>query len=201
MKRFKNILLVVLVLFFLMPAGSLFASPAKDQLKLTIDSIIKVLKDPQYQGDAAKQQRREVLRKIVYERFDFLAMTKSCLAKHKTGKTEEQISKLTKLFGQLLEETYVSNLEGYRDEKVMYTKDRVIKKKNVALVYTKVVSDTKEIPIDYKMHQVENGAWKIVDMKIEGVLISRNYRDQFDKTLRSGSFETLLEELQKKLDS
>lgn len=200
MKQFKNVLIVIATFFLLLPVGSVFASPAKDQLKSTIDSMIQVLKDPQFKGEASKEKRRQALRKIVYERFDFLEMTKACLAKHRAGRSAAEIEKLSDLFGQLLEQTYVANIEGYTDEKVLFTKDRVIKKKNIALVYTKVVSDSKEIPIDYKLHEV-GGIWKVIDMKIEGVLIVRNYRDQFDKTLRSGSFESLLEEIQKKIDS
>lgn len=201
MKSLKKVVLILFALCLLIPAPAVIASPAKDQLKATIDKILQTLKDPAFKSEGNTEKRRQVLRDIVYERFDFLEMTKACLGTHMEGRTEKELSDLSELFGRLLEETYVSNIEGYTDEKVVYTKDRFIKKKNITLVYTEVVSDSIKTPINYKMHQVADGSWKIIDMKIEGVLIVRNYRDQFDQILRKKPFDKLLEELREQLNS
>ena len=70
-----------------------------------------------------------------------------------------------------------------------------------ALVRTRLRRETAEIPIDYRMQQVE-GVWKVYDILVEnGVSIVKNYYVQFNSILREGTPAQLIERLEKKLDS
>ena len=72
-------------------------------------------------------------------------------------------------------------------------------KGNKALVRTRLRHANAEIPIDYRMQQVD-GAWKIYDILVEnGVSIVKNYYVQFNSMLREGTPEQLIERLEKKL--
>lgn len=102
------------------------------------------------------------------------------------------------MFGQLLEDTYVSKIEAYTDEKVIYVKEFVKKKK--AMVYTKIVTQTIEIPIDYRLYKTKSGDWRVYDLVIEGVSLVGNYRSQFDQMLQKGSYAKLVENLKNKLE-
>ena len=81
----------------------------------------------------------------------------------------------------------------------MYVKEFVQKKK--AQVNTKIVTDTVEIPIDYRLYRTKTGSWMVYDLVIEGVSLVGNYRSQFDQILQSDSYEKLVEELKKKIKS
>ena len=200
MKSFK---ITVLVLVFVV--GCLFfqfnhalASPAQEQLKTTIDKLLKTLKDPDLKGDTQTAQRRDALRNVINERFCFAKMSQLSLARHWKKRSAEEKEVFIKLFGQLLEETYVSKIETYTDEKIAYGKEVV--KKNKAKIYTKVITDSLEIPIDYSMYKTKQGSWMVYDLVIEGVSLVGNYRSQFSKILEKDSYEALLEVLKKKLD-
>ncbi len=200
MKRLKIavLLLVFLVPCFFYPANNVLASPVQDQLKITIDNILEILRDPSFKGDEKKIERRASLSKVIHKRFSFAKMSQLSLARHWKKRSDEEKRAFIVLFGQLLEDTYVSKIETYTDEKVIYVKE--FKKKNKAMVYTKVVTQTIEIPIDYRLYKTKSGEWMVYDLVIEGVSLVGNYRSQFDQIMQRDSYEKLMENLKKKLD-
>ena len=82
---------------------------------------------------------------------------------------------------------------------MIFTKELIKKKK--AQVNTKIVTDTVEIPIDYRLFQGKNGSWQVYDMVIEGVSLVGNYRSQFSQILEKDSYAELIKTLKKKIDN
>ena len=69
-----------------------------------------------------------------------------------------------------------------------------------ALVRTRLVTKQgTEIPVDYRMHKV-GASWLVYDVSIEGVSLVSNYRAQFDRIIRGGSYKQLAEKLRAKKD-
>ena len=199
MKRFRIIILALLVLWFFIPVKNILASPVQDQLKVTIDNVLEILRDQSLKGDEKREEKKESLRRVIHERFSYAKMSQLSLARHWSKRSDEEKKVFIELFGQLLEEIYISKIDNYTDEEVVYVKEFVRGKK--AQVYTKIITDTVEIPIDYRMYQTEDGKWMVYDLVIEGVSLVGNYRSQFDQILRKESYEKLVEDLKKKLDN
>ncbi|MCP4671953.1 MAG: ABC transporter substrate-binding protein, partial [Desulfobacula sp.] len=183
MKHFKIavLLLVFFVACFFYQINTALASPVQDELKITIDNILEILRDPSFKGDEKKAERRASLRSIIHKRFSFAKMSQLSLARHWKKRSDQEKKVFIKMFGQLLEDTYVSKIETYTDEKVIYVKEFI--KKNKAMVYTKVVTQTIEIPIDYRLYKTKSENWMVYDLVIEGVSLVGNYRSQFDQML------------------
>ena len=57
--------------------------------------------------------------------------------------------------------------------------------------------DGKEIPVDYRMHQVD-GRWSVYDVSIQGVSLVSNYRTQFNRVVTTESYESLVQKLRDK---
>lgn len=199
MKRFGLVVLVLFAVCVFFPVNNAGASSVQDQLKTTIDSVMQILRDPSLKGEESTDKRRTFLRRVIHERFSFAKMSQLSLARHWKQRSDEEKKAFIELFGQLLEDTYVSRIETYTNEKVIYVKESVKKKK--AKVYTKVVTDTVEIPIVYRLYQTTDGSWMVYDMVIEGVSLVGNYRSQFDQSLRKNPYEKLVEELKNKMES
>ena len=72
--------------------------------------------------------------------------------------------------------------------------------KNKLIVETQVTTIDKEIPIHYNMI-LKGNAWGIYDVKIEGVGLVKNYRNQFQEILQKKSFQELLEQLKDKTEN
>jgi phospholipid transport system substrate-binding protein len=67
-----------------------------------------------------------------------------------------------------------------------------------AEIQTKIVTASKEIPINYRVI-LKEGNWKVYDIVIENVSLVLNYRTQFNDILSKNSPEHLLETLREKV--
>ena len=190
-------ILVFFAVCVFLPANYGEAASVQDELKITIDKILDILRDPLLKGEDLAEKRRAAIRKVIQEKFSFEKMSQLTLARHWKQRSDAEKKVFIDLFGQLLEETYVSKVETYTDERVVFVKEYV--KKNKAQVDTKIITDTIEIPIDYRLYQKKDGSWMVYDLVIEGVSLVGNYRSQFDQILQKNSYDNLVEELKKKI--
>lgn len=172
------------------------ASGITDSLKTTIDQVLNVVIDPQYQND--RKSRRDKMKEIIFAKFNFLEMGKRSLgSKHWKARLPEERKSFINIFGKLLENSYASKLEGYSNQKINYV-DEIIKGK-YAMVKTEIVRKNDNISVDYKM--IKTGSeWLVYDIVIEGVSMIKNYRSQFARIIHSDSFDTLMEKLNTKVD-
>ena len=170
------------------------------ELKASVDRILDVLKTPDLKSGDKLEIRREKLREIAEERFDYRRMSQLSLARHWKGRTDEEKETFIRLFRELLEDSYMSKIESYTDEEVVYVKERIKKKKSkeYAQIDTKIITQTAEIPINYKMYRKDGRPWMVYDMVIEGVSMVNNYRSQFAQFLEGNSFEKLVDRLKEK---
>jgi phospholipid transport system substrate-binding protein len=185
---------VSLVLFgflFALPSPSPAASP-RAEVRATVDQVIETLKDETL-GDAA---RREKLTSIIRPRFDLRTMSQWVLGVNWRRATETQKRRFIDLFSELLESTYVSKIENYTDERVVYGEERIEDER--AVVETRIVTQSTEIPIIYRMIR-KDGEWKVYDVVIENVSLVRNYRSTYDQIAREQGIDRLLERMEKKL--
>ena len=198
MKQVQIAALIFCAVLIFSPVSTCFASPAQDRLQENINKIIAILKDPALKGEAATQQRRESLRKVIYEQFSFEKMSQLCLGKYWKDRSDEEKKAFIELFGKLLEETYLSKIEGYTNEKAEYLKEIITDKK--AQINTRIITEKIEIPIDYRLYQEKDGSWRVYDLIIEVVSLVGNYRSQFDEILQRDNYEKLIQELKKKIE-
>ncbi len=175
----------------------LHAGAPTDQVRSTIDEVLKILNNPNLASAAAKEERRRRLRQVIYPRFDFAEMARRSL-----GSTWRRISpveqqEFVRLFTQLLEESYVNNIESYHGDKILY--GRETQEQEYAEVDTKLITKRgEEIAVNYKLHKVD-GDWMVYDVVIENISLVNNYRSQFTRLLAKSSFAELLDRIREKL--
>ena len=167
------------------------------QVRSTIDEVLKILNNPNLASAAAKEERRRRLRQVIYPRFDFAEMARRSL-----GSTWRRISpveqqEFLRLFTQLLEESYVNNIESYHGDKILY--GRETQEQEYAEVDSKLITKRgEEIAVNYKLHKID-GDWMVYDVVIENISLVNNYRAQFTRLLAKSSFAELLDTIREKL--
>jgi len=175
-------------------ASLVTASEITDDLKRIIDKTIEIVGDPKYQND--KTARRAAMRKVIDGKFNYTEMGRRSLAKNWNGLSVEDRKEFIGLFSRLLENSYASKIESYRDEKIIY-RDEIVKG-NYAMVKTRIERADDKIDVDYKLKK-SDGEWLIYDFVIENVSMIRNYRSQFSKIIKRESYEALIDKLTTKL--
>lgn len=182
-------LTLFLVLALAAPAA---ATTPLEEVRSSVDAIVKVLKD----DSLLPEERKSRVGSMVRERFDFNIMAQGILATNWKRASKEQRQRFIDLFTELIETTYRDRIDAYNNERVDYLHEEVRGKK--AAVKTKVITSEVEIPVDYKL--VKRGdKWLAYDIVIEGVSLVRNYRDSYKDIVRREGMDGLLSRLEKKI--
>jgi len=195
-KRFHPLVAFFLILGMTLPA---WAGEPTEKIKQTTDKILSIVKDPALKAPSKTGERKKLIRQAVDERFNWEEMARRALARHWEKRSEEEKKEFVSLFGDLLERTYLSKVEGYSGEKVRYEGESV--DGNYAVVRMKIVTEKNvDIPVEYRLRK-EAKDWLVYDVSIEGVSLVNNYRTQFNSIITQSSYSGLVKKLKEKAPS
>ncbi len=191
MKKISSTIIgILIILLFNTPIQA--AAPT-DQLRRSLDGIIEVLRE---QGQDS-EVRREKIRVLFRERFDFRVMSRRVLARNWKEATPEIQDRFVALFTDLLEATYIGRIEEYSDERVDFVKERIKEKR--AIIDTLIVTRSVEIPINYKL-TLTGDLWLVYDVVIEEVSLVRSFRSSYSTIVKKEGFEGLLAKMENKVE-
>ena len=167
-----------------------------EQLRGAIERVVKTLENPLYKGENRVLERRAAVRKIANEIFDFGEIARRSLGRHWQGRSDAEHEEFVTLFADLLERSYISKIDQYGGEKIVYTGEKI--ESDNSVVSTKLVTKNgTEVPIDYRL--VKRGErWLVYDVSIEGVSLVSNYRTQFNKIIQTASYAELIRRMKSK---
>jgi phospholipid transport system substrate-binding protein len=186
----------MLVMGVALAAATARAGPATDQVKVSVDRVLKIVQDPELKKPANAGKRRTQIREVAKGLLDFEEMAKRALGRHWAQRKPEEQKRFTELFTDLLEASYVGKIEAYGGEKVVYLPEQA--EGDTVTVRSKVVTERgTEIPIDYRL-QKRGDRWMAYDVVIEGVSLVANYRTQFNKIIAQGSYGDLVKKMEQK---
>jgi len=192
MNVFRLGALVVLVLVVLVGVTRAAAGSPTDQVRQYTDQVLKLLEDPNVQA----ADRRAAVRKAAIEIFDVQETAKRALGRHWQARTPAEREEFVQLFADLLERTYINKIDIYRGEKLVYTNEAI--DGEYATVRARVVTKQRgDIPVDAKMIR-RGDRWLIYDISVENISLISNYRAQFDRIIRSASYQDLVTRLKTK---
>lgn len=187
---------VSIVALALLAGPAAHAGPPTDQLKAGVDRVLAILQDPALKQPGKAEERRQKIRAIANEVFDWTEIGKRALARHWQARSPQEREEFSKLFADLLERSYVGKIEAYSGEKILYGEETV--EGDQATVRTKLLTKTgNQIPIDYQMQKVDE-RWRVYDVKIENVGLVANYRSQFNRIIQQAGYPDLVQRLKTK---
>ena len=192
----KTLSTVGLAILLLVQPVWVAAGVPGDQVRQSVDKLLAILKDPQLKGESKKNERRDKLKEVIYQRFDFTEMARRSLGSEWRRRSPEEQREFVKLFTGLLERAYLDNIESYNGEKFRYLKEQ--EDNNYAQVDTKIIDNKgQEFSVNYRLHN-RNGDWKVYDVVIEDISLINNYRSQFNRMLATSSYEELVNRMKGK---
>jgi phospholipid transport system substrate-binding protein len=181
---------ILIVLFALILARGAWAGSPSDQLRTGIDRVFKILGDPELDGDKKLTQRRTAIVIVANEMFDFGEMAKRSLGQHWAQRTPTERGEFVRLFTELVQRSYISKVDQHGAHKMTVQGERI--DGDYAVVRTTPpLSSGHEMPIDYSMHSTDD-RWQVYDLSIDGISLVANYRAQFNKIIRTSSYEALI---------
>jgi phospholipid transport system substrate-binding protein len=177
------------------PLGDVWAGAPQDQLRIRVDQVTKTLGD---QGLKARPQaRRQELRRIADETFDFAESAKRSLGRHWQILSADERLEFVKLYAELLQRSYISKSQLWDGERVEFLGETL--EVDHAVVRSRITTRARsEIPMDFKLLR-KGQRWLAYDVVIEGVSLIDNYQKQFNKIIQTESFEALKATIRRKI--
>lgn len=180
-----------------LPAG-LNAGEPTEQVRSTIESVLRVIDDSKPGADRRSNQPRAQLKGILHARFDFQEMAKRSLGSHWQGRSVAQQEEFVELFSGFLERAYLDQIEAYAGGKVIYAGES--EDQSYAQVDTKIITKKgEEVSVDYKL-RLSGRDWKVYDVIVDNISLVSNYRSQFNRVITGSSFEELTRMLKAKIE-
>ena len=183
----------LILVFMLAPVHVVSAGAPTDQLRDGVDRVFKILRDPAMAGDTNATKRRSEILAAAGTIFDFGEMAKRSLGQHWAARTPAERTQFVALFTDLMQHSYINKVDQHGGAKMVFRGETI--DGDFASVRTTIpLSNGSEMPLEYRMHTA-NARWQVYDLSIDGISLVSNYRSQFNKVIRTDSYETLVTRL------
>ena len=189
-----RIVWTLLILFTLGAVPQAWAGPPTDQLRAGVDRVIAILRNPGLKGEKQVIQRRAAISKVAAEIFDFGEMAKRSLGPHWDRRTAPEQKEFVRLFTDLIERSYISKVDRPDTVTTMRYRGETVDGDHAVVQALIPLPHGDTMPLEYHMHST-GGRWQVYDLGIDGISLVANYRAQFNKIIRTSSFEDLLAKL------
>jgi phospholipid transport system substrate-binding protein len=197
--RIRFICALGMMILIVLTGRTVFSATASplESLKIPVESVLSLLKDPKYQDPEQRQQQRDKIFAITRKLFDYTEMSKRALARNWKAFSQQEQLQFVDVFADHLSNTYMDKIQGeYKGETIVFLGQETIAD-GKATVKTKVQRQPSDISVDYSMLLVDD-QWRVYDVNIEGVSLIKNYRTQFDQILVKETPLQLIDRLKKK---
>ena len=190
MKIFRFGLGIWIFTFLPLLPSLLSAGDATKQLSTTIDGFVPIISNTP-RAELQANGPPESARKLVLARFDFSEMTKRSLGQHWKSLNPAEQKQFVDAFTQWQLISFGRIVRSSGGHEVQFTRE--LQDGKDASVETRVVRRySEDLSIDYWLHNV-NGEWKVFNMVIDHVDITKNVNAQFERVVAKSSLQELLQ--------
>ena len=190
----RHRLLPLVAVLVLGLASDSWAGQPTEQLRAYTDQVLKVLQNPAL----SLPERREAVRHLAEQVFDVTETAKRALGQHWLQRTPAEREEFVKLFANLLEQTYIARIDEFGGEKLSYVSEQIDGDR--AIVQARITTKNgTAVPVESRLLQREN-RWLIYDILVENLSLVSNYRSQFDRVIRTTSYDELVKRVKNRSD-
>lgn len=187
--------LLLLTLVFSPAMAEELEAPQK-VIKQASDQMLAALVEHEGDLDESPEKIFGLVEEILLPHFDFERMAKLALGRNWNDATEVQQQRFVDEFRLLLVRTYATAMLEYTDEEFRFLPFRDdMSKRRVDVPINVIRRGGPNIPIAISLFQNNEAAWKVYDVKIEGISLVTNYRTTFNNDIRNGGIDKLIDSL------
>ena len=167
-------------------------------LERTSSQVIKILRDDHEMLKNNPDRIYQIIDEYILPHLDDVTMAKLALGKNWKKATNDQKRAFVGEFKNLLVRTYSKSLIEFKDQEIKYFPLNLEDDAKKASVKAEVIQPGgPSIPMAYRMRLKDN-AWKVYDIKIDGISLVTSYRGTFTQEIRKSGMDGLLKYLHDK---
>jgi phospholipid transport system substrate-binding protein len=193
-------LLVALTLFgFHVPPA--WPSSPRDDLRASVEDLLSIVEDRAVTAEQRAVRARSAVRSV----FDFASAAPRALGPHWRRLSASQREETTRVLSGLLTEAVVARISqaprrfaGRMRERIAYGGESVSGDR--ATVRLTLLRGREDVPVVADM--VRRGkSWRVDDLWLDGISVVDNYRAQFERLIRDGTYDDVIGRLQARWDT
>ena len=167
-------------------------------LERTSQQVIKILQDDRELLQKEPERVYKIIDEYILPHLDEVTMAKLALGKNWKQASKDQKIEFVAEFKNLLIRTYSKSLLEFRDQQINYFPVKLADDAYKASVKAEVLQPNgPSIPMAYRV-RIKNNAWKVYDIKIDGISLVTSYRGTFTQEVRKSGIDGLLKYMRDK---
>ena len=194
------VLLVASSTLLASPAGAADKSP--DDAKAFIQTLAQQAISTVAQRDLADSERNDRFRRLFVASFDLPQISQFVLARYWRTATPEQQQDFMKLFQEMQVLNWAQRFKDYKGENLQATNAGKDGDKGFVVDSQLNHPPAQPMPVQWKVHQADDGQLKVTDIVVEGVSMAITQRSDYNSMLQGngGKLDALLTALRTKVD-
>jgi phospholipid transport system substrate-binding protein len=173
------------------------AGAPTEQLQTQIDGVFKALAHPDLKGPEKADRRRAIVLAVADDVFDFGHTAQLTLGTYWEQLSQTQRDEFVDVFRGFIGKSYLSNVDIGEGQKVTYTGETI--EGNRATVRSQITTGGgSNMAVDFRMILGDAGKWRLYDVNVEGMSLVANYRQQFVRIIKAGSYDDLVAKIRAK---
>ena len=167
-------------------------------LERTSQQVIKILQDDHELLQEEPDRVYAIIDEYILPHLDDVTMAKLALGKNWKKATKKQKREFVVEFRNLLVRTYSRSLLEFSDQEIYFFPVKLAEDTHKTSVKAEVVQPGgPSIPMSYRV-RIKNNAWKVYDIKIDGISLVTSYRGTFTQEIRKSGMDGLLKYMRDK---
>jgi len=190
------------------PAGAAdAAAEARAALQPVLVKLVATARDE----NASPEAKRALIEHELAIWIDYGQMSKVALGTQAEKFSKQQVTEFSQEFERYLSDVYIRRIARFREKEIEIKEASLDAKTGVVTIHTlggvplgpyKVVSprhkENTRADVEYLLRRKGSGDWRILAIRIDGVDLARNFRDQFQAVLERSDPDALIAELRKR---
>ncbi len=186
---------VVIALLAAVPGHA--QSPTEDMQQYT-EEVVRLIRDVTVREKDTLGALQAAVARMALQIFGAPEAAREALGRHWAARTPAEQDEFTRLFAELLEATYLSQVDGIGGVKIRYVGE-IVEGDRAEVRARLLGTKNREVVVDARL--VRRGdRWLVHDVAIGGVSLTGNYRAQFDRIIRRSSYPDLVRQVTAKRD-
>ena len=202
--RIPAVLIPAIFATMLIINGPTFADDTTAGAEVFIEGLATEAVKSLATADIGPAERRRRFRKIMLKNFAFKRIARWALGRYWRRATSIERNEYLKLFEDLLVMVYADRFASYSGES-LNVESSEMRGENDILVHSKIVRSEgqKSVSIAWRLSKdkLDNGAFKIIDVMVEGMSMGITQQKEFSSVIRKNGngVQGLLDELKKRI--
>ena len=152
------------------------------------------------------QERLPAIRMLFAKAFDFRGAARRALGDEWRTRTAAEQNDFTALFAGFVERGFVfwlvsvATIDRPRGGVAVSYLGEQIRRDRASVRTSLGARGGRQVLLDYDMVRVKT-AWVVDDVTIDGISLVANYRAQFERVIRNGSYRTLVERMRERVET